>query len=186
MNDTLNTRLAGHLRQLRQERQFSLETLAERSGVSRATLSRVENAEVSPTAEVLGRLAAAYAISMSRLLARVEEGFNPVVRHDEQPVWTDRQTGFRRRSVSPPATALTAELLECELAPGIVIDYDAPPLPGLEHHLLLREGRLTVTVEEQPHQLQPGDCLRYRLFGSSRFEAGADQPAKYILVLAGA
>lgn len=185
MDDALNDRLAEHLRHLRQERQWSLDILAERSGVSRATLSRIEKAEVSPTTEVLGRLCTAYTLSMSRLLARVEEGFAPVIRHADQPVWTDRQAGFRRRSVSPPATALNAEVLECELEPGMEISYDAPPLPGLEHHLLLHAGALTVTVEGQAHRLQPGDCLRYRLFGGSRFETPADQSARYTLFLAG-
>ena len=36
--------------------------------VSRASLSRLENAEVSPTASVLGRLCAAYGLTMSRLM----------------------------------------------------------------------------------------------------------------------
>ena len=51
-----NARLAQRLRELRHERGWSLDELAARSGVSRATLSRLENNEVSPTAAVLGRL----------------------------------------------------------------------------------------------------------------------------------
>ena len=55
-----DTRLAQRLRQLRGERSWSLEELATKSGVSRATLSRIENHEVSPTASVLGKLCAAF------------------------------------------------------------------------------------------------------------------------------
>src|SRR6185312_15000769 len=57
--------------------------------------------------------------------------------------------------------------------PRTVIDYEAPPQPGLEHHILLLEGRLAVTIEGRPHGLEPGDALRYRLYGASRFAAPA-------------
>ena len=102
--------------------------------------------EVSPTASVLGKLCAAYGLTMSRLMHMVEDDFAPLVRRDAQPVWTDPSIGFRRRSVSPPAQTLAAEALECELDPGARIAYDAPPRPGLEHHLLLIEGQLEVAV----------------------------------------
>ena len=166
---------------LRTERRWSLDELAKRSGISRATLSRLEKAEVSPTANVLGKLCATYRLTMSRLMRMVEDDYAPVVRRPAQAVWTDPKAGFRRRSVSPPAQTLAAEALECELDPGTRISYDAPPRPGLEHHLLLRDGRLAVTVEGETHDLQPGDCLRYQLFGASAFEAPADHPARYIL-----
>ena len=52
------SKLASHLRCLRGAYDMTLAVLAERSGISRATLSRIENAEVSPTAETLGQLAA--------------------------------------------------------------------------------------------------------------------------------
>ena len=44
----LDMRIASRLKGLRQERGWSLDELAGRAGVSRATLSRLENAEVSP------------------------------------------------------------------------------------------------------------------------------------------
>src|SRR4051794_33060577 len=99
-------RLAQRLRTLRAERIWSLDELASRSGVSRATLSRLENGDVSPTASVLGKLCAAYGLTMSRLMRMVEDDFIPLVRRADQPVWIDPETGFRRRSVSPPAQAL--------------------------------------------------------------------------------
>lgn len=42
--------------------------------------------------------------------------------------------------------------------------------PGWDY-LLLTAGRLRVTVNGERHDLKPGDCLRYRLFGASRFNA---------------
>ncbi|MXN63584.1 helix-turn-helix domain-containing protein [Stappia sp. GBMRC 2046] len=182
-NSTIDQRIAERLKVLRGERGWSLDELAKRAKVSRATLSRLENAEVSATANVLGRLCAAYQLPMSRLIRMVEDGFEALVRRDAQPFWSDPETGFARLSVSPPAASLAGELLACTLPAGVVIEYDAPPRPGLEHHLLLIEGRLDVTVEGVGHELTPGDCLRYCLSGPSTFSTPEDQGAKYHLFI---
>jgi transcriptional regulator with XRE-family HTH domain len=181
--EAIDDRIARRLRALRAERGWSLDALAQRSGVSRATLSRLENAEVSPTTSVLGKLCAAYGLSVSRLMHLVEDGFAPAVRRAEQPVWADPEIGFRRRSVSPPARPLAGEAVECTIDPDTTITYDAPSRPGLEHHLVMLEGRLTVTVDGQPHTLRTGDCLRYQLYGPSAFVTPAGTGARYLLFM---
>jgi transcriptional regulator with XRE-family HTH domain len=179
---SLDHQIAQRLKSLRSERGWSLEELARRSSVSRATLSRLENAEVSATAAVLGKLCAAYGMTLSRLIRMAEDAFQPLVPRDAQPVWVDPKTGYVRRSVSPPAPTLAGEAVECRLEPGTEIIYEHPPRPGLEHHIILTEGALEVTIEGRKHRLAPGDCLRYPLFGQSEFRTGA-QPARYFLFM---
>ena len=64
MPNPLTERLAAYLRDLRRARGLSLDGLAALSGVSRATLSRIETAEVSPTADTLDRLASAHGMTL--------------------------------------------------------------------------------------------------------------------------
>jgi transcriptional regulator with XRE-family HTH domain len=179
--DPLDRQIADRVRALRAGRGWSLDELARRTGVSRATLSRLENAETSATAATLGRICAAHELTISRLLGSVEDRFVPLVRRADQTVWTDRSIGFTRRSASPPAATLAGEALECTLAAGARAAYDASPRPGLEHHLVLLGGDLTVTVEGRDHVLAPGDCLRYQLHGASAF--ATDAGARYLLFL---
>ena len=82
------------------------------------------------TAHVLGKLCAAYGLTMSRLMRMVEEDFIPLVRHSEQMVWSDASVGFRRRSISPPAQPLAGEALECELVPGALSPMTYRRAPG--------------------------------------------------------
>ena len=180
---SLDSQIAARLRALRAERNWSLEELARRSGVSRATLSRLENAEVSPTANVLGRLCAAYGLAMSRLMRMVEEAFEPVIPREAQWVWHDQAVGFERRSVSPPNAALAGEVIECRLGPGSRISYPAPSKPGLEHHLVMVEGRLRLTVDGSAHDLRAGDCLRYVLHGATEFATPEETGARYMLFM---
>ena len=69
--DDLSARLAQRLR-LERDRGWSLADLAERSGVSKATISKIERAEVSPTAVVLVRLASAFDLTLAGLMLRAE------------------------------------------------------------------------------------------------------------------
>ena len=179
----VDRRIAQRLKAMRAERSWSLDELAKHSGVSRATLSRLENAEVSPTASVLGKLCAAYDMTLSRLMHMVEDGYAPLVPRGAQPVWTDPDTHFQRRSVSPPARSLAGEVIECALKPATRLAYDRPPRSGLEHHLCMLEGQLSLTVDGVTHELKPGDCLRYQLFGPSLFVTPAKSGARYILFM---
>ncbi|WP_326561021.1 helix-turn-helix domain-containing protein [Micromonospora sp. NBC_01796] len=178
-----DARLAARLAELRGEHGWSLDELAKRSGVSRSTLSRIERGEISPTASLLGKLCTVYRRTLSRLLSEVESEPTRLVRAAEQPVWVDATTGFRRRSVSPPHAGLRAEVIEGTLPAGATIDYDDPPVPGLEQHLWLLEGRLRLTVQGETHDLESGDSLRFRLWGTSRFDCPGPTPARYVLAL---
>lgn len=179
----LTPQLAGRLKELRLERNWSLDQLAHLSGVSRATLSRLENAEVSPTASVLGKVCAAYGVTLSRLMHLVEDKVSAFIPHADQPVWRDPAIDFARRSVSPPTAGLGGEVIECRLGPDVRIDYARPPRIGLEHHLVMLEGALRLSIDSQEFDLKPGDCLRYQLYGASCFVTPKDCGARYYLFM---
>ncbi|WP_307519591.1 helix-turn-helix domain-containing protein [Streptomyces umbrinus] len=181
--DPVDARLGVRLAELRAERGWSLGELAERSGVSRSTLSRAERAEISPTASLLNRLCGVYGRTMSQLLSEVEEEPALLVRAADQAVWEDRASGFVRRSVSPPHAGLRGELVEGRLAAGADIAYDRPPVPGLEQHIWLLAGRLEVTAQDTGHRLDAGDCLRLRVWGPTRFRSTGPEDARYVLAV---
>ncbi|MFD3496874.1 helix-turn-helix domain-containing protein [Streptomyces sp. NPDC058676] len=181
--DPVDARLGARLAELRAEHGWSLGELAERSGVSKSTLSRAERAEISPTASLLNRLCGVYGRTMSRLLSEIEAEPALLVRAADQPVWEDRTSGFVRRSVSPPHAGLRGELVEGRLTPGADIAYDRPPVPGLEQHIWVLEGVLDVTAQDTEHHLAAGDCLRLRVWGSTRFRCAGPEPVRYVLAV---
>ena len=179
----LDTALARRLKALRHEHALSLDELASRSGVSRTTLSRLENAETSPTANALGRLCTVYGLTLSRLMSMVETQSAPLLRYSDQSVWKDPETGFVRRITSPPGPDLQGEAIEGTLQADTHISYDASPRPGLEHHLVLLEGRLTLQFADRSYDLSAGDCLRYRLNGANAFQTPPDSGARYLIFM---
>ncbi|TPQ15544.1 helix-turn-helix domain-containing protein [Streptomyces sporangiiformans] len=179
----VDVRLAGRLAELRAERGWSLGELAEHTGVSRSTLSRAERAEISPTASLLNRLCGVYGRTMSQLLSEVEAEPAQLVRAADQTVWEDQASGFVRRSVSPPHAGLRGELVEGRLRAGADIAYDRPPVPGLEQHIWVLDGRLEVMAQDAEHRLDAGDCLRLRVWGPTRFRCPGPDEVRYVLAV---
>lgn len=72
MTDNMNQRISARIRLERESRGWSLSELAERAGISRAMIHKIERGDSSPTATLLARLSGAFGISMSTLIARAE------------------------------------------------------------------------------------------------------------------
>lgn len=104
--DDINIRIGLKVKSERENRGWSLTTLADHSGVSRAMIHKIERGESSPTATLLARLAGAFGFSMSQLIALSEVTAGTLLRHDQQPVWQDPETGYIRRHVSPEQSPL--------------------------------------------------------------------------------
>lgn len=178
----VDARLAARLRAEREARGWTLADLAARSGVSRAMVSKVERAEASPTATLLGRLSAAFGLTLSRLFARVEGG-GQITRASGQPTWRDPETGFLRRSLSPPGTT-PMELVWGELPPGAEVAYPAAAYAFIaDQQVVVLEGALTVVQGVVAHDLDPGDCLRFGPPQNAAFRNAGGVTCRYLIAV---
>jgi transcriptional regulator with XRE-family HTH domain len=176
--------LAGNLRTERESRGWTLAELSARSGVSRAMLSKIERCEASPTAALLGRLSAAFGLTMSQLFAQIEnQPSGQVARADQQPVWQDPATGFLRRSLSPPGP-VPLELVWGEMPPGAEIAYPAASLAFIaDQQLVVISGELTIVLGATRHPLAAGDCLRFGAPKDVTFRNDGAARCRYVVAL---
>ncbi|QFU16965.1 helix-turn-helix domain-containing protein [Microvirga thermotolerans] len=181
----IHAHLARHLRSLRRGRGLSLDALATRTGVSRSMISLIERGEASPTAVVLNRLAAGLGVSLASLFAEEDTPqASPLVRRAAQRTWRDPDSGYLRRTLSPPGYPSPIELAEVTLPPGARVAYDSGPGAGIGQQVWILEGEVDVATGEDRHRLAAGDCLCMHLDRANVFHNPADRPARYLVALA--
>lgn len=176
------TQIAQRVRLERDLRNWSLSELAERSSVSKAMISKIEREEVSPTAAILARLAAAFDMTLATLLLRAEGGPR-LSRAITQPVWRDPATGYVRKQVfSRPDHPL--ELVEVELPPGQKVSFPAWSYAHIRQIVWVRKGRLSLSEGNERHELRPGDCLGFGPPSAVTFANESEAPCSYVVALA--
>jgi transcriptional regulator with XRE-family HTH domain len=182
VND-LELRLAGRLKLEREARRWSIGELAERSGVSKAMISKMERGEVSPTAALLGRISAAYGLTLSTLFSRAEHRSEMLALAASQEQWVDPETGFIRTAVSPPHAPII-EIVRGSLPPGARIEYPANSYTFIEQQILVLTGVLSFADGSKSYDLRPGDCLALGPPIERAFENKGKKACEYLVVVA--
>jgi transcriptional regulator with XRE-family HTH domain len=183
--DQIDRDIGRQVHALRTAADKTLAELADRSGVSRAMLSRIERGESSPTAQLLNRVCAGLGVTLSALFASTEAPVSPLRRKKEQTAWRDPESGYVRRVVSPPGTGSPAEIIEVEFPAGAAVAFGSSRLSGADQHIWVLEGTMEMTVAEATHQLEAGDCLHMRLDQPVRFRNPTQRAARYAVVITG-
>ena len=181
--DDLSNRLAHRLRLERDSRGWSLADLAERSGVSKATISKIERAEVSPTAVVLVRLASAFDLTLAGLMLRAEGQGDRLSGAGEQPIWRDPETGYLRTQVfSRPDNPV--EIIKVEMPARQRVTLPASSYAHIRQAVWVLAGALVIIEGGELHQLAVGDCLGFGPPAEVTFANETAATCVYVVALA--
>jgi transcriptional regulator with XRE-family HTH domain len=174
--------LAHRIAQERAQRGWSLADVAERSGVSRSMLSKIERQEASPTATVLLRIASAFGVTLAELLTAPAAASPRLARAADQPTWTDPTSRYRRRQVYLSPT-LPLELVEVDLPAGALVAAPASSYALIRQVLWVLEGAVTIVEGEQRTALQSGDRLEFGPPADVVFQNETDAPCRYLVAV---
>jgi len=177
----IDAALAARLRTERLERNWSMQELADRAGVSKAMIGRIEKGDASPTANLLAKLANALGLTLSKLLARTESDQRDHLAFDDQPVWTDPKTRYIRRSVSPAGT-MGPELTEVTLPPDTTVHFDEPLHVVSSEQIVILDGELVYDGGQARVTLAKGDWFLTPASGARTFINRRQAPCRYLLV----
>jgi transcriptional regulator with XRE-family HTH domain len=167
------------LRRLRKERGWKLEDLAERTNLSRAYLSRLENGERQPSLTALFHIAQAYGVAFSSLF-EPEPDFESgvIVRAAETPMHRGNRLSYA--SLSRGSWAFNLHpiriVLPAEREEGEVYQHEG------EQWLYVVSGRLGLEIGDEQSVLEPGDAAHFSAENPHRLTALGGQDAEIILV----
>lgn len=167
------------LRRLRKERGWKLEDLAERTNLSRAYLSRLENGERQPSLTALFHIAQAYGVAFSSLFEPepdLESGV--IVRAAQTPV--RRGNGLFYASLSKGSWAFNLHpiriVVPAEREEGEVYQHEG------EQWLYVVSGSLGLEIGDEEFILEPGDAAHFSADNPHRLTALGGRDAEIILV----
>ncbi|KAF4408457.1 MULTISPECIES: helix-turn-helix domain-containing protein [Streptomyces] len=166
--DHLTQALARNLKRWRAERNFTLDALAARAGVSRGMIIQIEQARTNPSVGITVKLADALGVSITTLLDYDQEPRVRLVPAGEAVRMWSTEAGSSNVLLAGAQTPGPLELWGWELMPGEGSDSDPHP-PGTYELLHVRAGELTLTVDGEDYRVPAG--------ASATFEA--DSPHSY-------
>jgi transcriptional regulator with XRE-family HTH domain len=166
----------------RLSRAWSLAELAERSGVSKAMISKIERQEASPTATVLARIASAFEITLAALLTPQRDDEPRLVRGQDLPRWTDPASGYVRRQVFLSARS-PLEIVEVDLPAGAAVAFPAASYVRVRQVLWVMDGEITVLEAGRPTRLRPGDRLEFGPPTDRIYRNDGAVACRYLMVL---
>jgi transcriptional regulator with XRE-family HTH domain len=179
--DDTEIKIARRIRLERMSRGWSLADLSEKSGVAKASISKIERGEVSPSAGILVRLATAFDLTLAGLLLRAEET-GRIFRAEDQPQWRDPKTGYVRRQIfRTPSHPL--EVVEVEMPPCKRASFPASSYVNLKHVVWVEEGELMLTEGGERHVLKAGDSLGFGPPSDVTYANEGRKACRYIVTL---
>jgi transcriptional regulator with XRE-family HTH domain len=168
--------LAANVRRLRDARGLTLQQLADRAGVAKTTLYKIEARRGNPTLDTLVALAAFFAVGLDELVGAGDERVVDVVRAGSGGVDISGTASRAALLRSMMIGGTLVEVVEAEIHPGLsetAVSHGA----GAREHVLVRHGRVIAGPVGHEVELGPGDYATYPSDRPHRWSNRGDEDA---------
>lgn len=177
--DRVTNRLAQTVRAHRESRGWSLGHLAEKAGLSKTSLSKIETGLGNPSLDVLCRIAQALTLPVGTLLAEDEHPQLQVIRSDEGQI-IQSDSGLCARPLLIEGRNQRTELYELVLPPDMIY-HSVAHSPGTEEVIFCLAGDLSLGPIGQTVALQPGDTVWFAADLPHLYESSAGARALLLM-----
>src|SRR3954468_8751132 len=178
----LSAAVGAKVRAERKERGWTLDQLADTSGVSRRMLINVEQGTANPSVTTLLRLSDALGIGLPALVDVPQTKLLKVVRSGDAPALWSGEHGGRGVLLAGTTPPDVLELWDWTLAPGDRHDSEAH-VRGTKEILQVRDGTIAVEVDGQVEVLQVGDAISFASDVAHSYANDGTEPARFSLAV---
>jgi transcriptional regulator with XRE-family HTH domain len=172
--------LGAKVAKARAERGWSLAQLAERSGVSTAAVHKIEKSGMTPTIATLMKIALALGKSVSYFVEDVDAA-RPVtvIRRDERTQLYTSKQGLVLQNVSGRYGPFWVAGAEAHVEPHADSGPEPMRHPG-EELVLVLDGRMTFTIDDETYELDAGDSIHFRTVRPHSWANPSGRPARAV------
>jgi transcriptional regulator with XRE-family HTH domain len=174
--------IGGRVRQERQARGWTLDQLAEATGVSRRMVVNVEQGAANPSVGTLLRISDALGIGLPALVDSPRPKPVTVTRSGDGAALWSSPAGGRGVLVAGTGSPDVVELWDWTLEPGDQHQSEAHA-PGTKELLQVREGSITVVVADEHFVLNAGDAVSFPGDTEHSYANPGGDPARFSLAV---
>ena len=172
--------ISRNLARLRQEKNLSLDALAEKAKVSKVLLCQIEHSEANPTVNTLWKIAVGLDVPFGSLVYEAESPLQLVHKADITPI-LDAKTGLQLS----PLFSSHQRSIEIFIAtlPRQSTHKSSPHAAKSEEYVVVLEGTLRLTVSDQAYELAEGDAICIPADQPHSYANVGEQPVKFECIL---
>lgn len=184
MKEAAKPQVGSNIQRIRKEQRLTLESLAERSGVSKAMLSQIESDKVNPTVLTIWKIAHGLEVELEAIL---RGGWEPIrkfaqTRKEDVAVLDTAENGPHIRVFSPVSMAEDLEIYQLSFDPGTEL-VSRPHAPRSEEFLTVLSGRVRVIAGSRDVELTAGDFINYHADVDHTIAQVGSDPAEVHMVV---
>ncbi len=151
--------ISSNLKGIREQRNLTLDQLAELTGVSKSMLRQIETGKSSPTIATIWKIANGLRLSFTTLVSKRRpdvaimdfKGSNPLTAKSKQ---------YRLYPLIPFDPEHGFEIYHVEIEPGTT--YNGEPHEGnVEEYVFVMQGTLEITIDETKHLVKTNKFIRF-------------------------
>lgn len=174
--------IGARVRSLRGRRGWTLDELADRSGVSRRMLVKIEQGQTNPSIATLLRLSDALGVGLPSLVEAAQSPALTITRAGDAPVLWQGQPGGQAMLVAGSQAPDVVELWDWTLAPGDTHHSEAHTA-GTRELLLVLQGRVELQAGHESGLLSAGDSAAFPGDEPHRYANPGPEVARFALTV---
>lgn len=152
--------IAQNLQTIREDRNLSLDKLAEMTGVSKSMLRQIEIGQSNPTVATIWKIANGLRIPFTALFQEKEQDISLQGFKEGEPL-VGSSDGYRLYPLLTFEPERSFETYYVEMEPGIVLDAE-PHQGNAEEHVFVLQGQLDITVAGERYSVSREQFISFR------------------------
>lgn len=159
MND-LKATIIERMKQIRSNKQLSLEQAAEATGISKAMLSQIERGQSMPTITTLWKIAAGYKVPLTYFLEEEKSTYTLVDYMKSDPL-AEENGKMHTYTLFPYDPVQNFEMLYIEFDPECS-HSSAKHMDGVEEYIFVQSGCLELIIRQEKVLISEKQCFRFK------------------------
>jgi len=187
--DVMALEIGGKIKGLRQERNYTLQDLADKTGLSKPLISQIENNRVVPPVATLLKLARALEVGMSYFFQDEDTQDRVVMTRRSEYKTVSRRHHYQKDEVGYRYYSLEVKKAHKHMEPFLVT-FDVTETEGMrffshdgEEFVYLFAGKLEFRTKDETLILDPGDALYFESDIPHAFRTLSPEPAQALIVV---